>query len=431
MSGLAKICLHNGAAVSGSDVNNNSHIDNLRLLGAKIFNNHDKDNISKNIDLVVLSGAISKDNVELLYAKELGIKVVERSQFIGYISKCYKSVIAISGTHGKTTTSSLIGYIFYCAKLNPTIHIGGDMVNFNNNTIIGGSDYLIIEACEYRESFKFLNPETSIITNIECDHLDYYKDYNHICSAFTNFANNSKYLIKDVSVKINHEKYEEVGSDWTACNIEYKLSGYDYDVYFKNKFIGHFRLNMIGEYNVINSIFAISVAYKYRIDIETIIKAVASFKGVKRRNELIGNIDNIPIVCDYAHHPTEINNSIKGIRQIFNNPLIIFQPHTYSRTLTLFKDFVKVFNDVDNVIMYKTYPARETLIEGGTAKDLYNAITCNNKYYIEDVCDLVKSIKKIIKNNKIDGVIVLGAGNLYDMLENYVNKLKKVLTCGN
>ena len=399
MSGLAKILFSMGNKVSGSDRQSSDITFYLKSIGIEVFIGHSDKNITKDIDLVVFSGAIKNDNPELVVAKNLGLKVIERSELLGLISSKYSNVIAISGTHGKTTTTAMIGEIFKNARLNPTIHLGGISVNLKSNTIIGQKDYFILEACEYRNSFRFLKPTCAVITNIEADHLDYYKTYDSIKKAFNNFANNSKYVINE--------------NDYSVKNIKFENEGYAYDVYFKNEFFSSIRLNMLGLHNVKNSLFAIAVANYYGIDKKIIVDSLSQFNGVERRYEKIGYINKTPVIIDYAHHPTELKNSIAGIECVYKKILCVFQPHTYSRTLDFFDEFVEVLK-CKNLILFKTYSAREKEIIGGRAEDLFNAInsTCT---YCNNIDELINEIEKQVCN--FDCILVLGAGDLADKLK--------------
>ncbi|MDY5677087.1 MAG: UDP-N-acetylmuramate--L-alanine ligase [Eubacteriales bacterium] len=410
MSGLAKISLENGARVSGSDISTNDEITRLQAQGVVVFGNHSAKNITSDINLVVYSGAISTSNPELVRAKELNIKTMERSKFLGQISRCYNHVIAISGTHGKTTTTAMIAEIFANAGKNPTIHLGGESVNLHQNTVIGGNDYIILEACEYRESFLQLNPECGVITNIESDHLDYYKNYKNIIKAFGKFAKNSSILV--TNEHIEHKKLVDVKKTFAPKNICVKNHGYLFDVYKNNSFYEKFELNIIGRHNIDNAIFAIAVADLYGISKDIIHSSIASFRGCKRRYELIGDIWQTPIIIDYAHHPTEISNSIRGVSEHYKSILVVFQPHTYSRTKTLLDDFAKALASIDNLIIFKTYPARENEIIGGRAWDLFEVLKNPNLAYIDDIKKLYGVIHDACYMKMYDCVLILGAGDL-------------------
>ena len=421
MSGLCKLSHHFGAHVLGSDSGDNPEIDNLKLMGIQVHNTHSADNITNNIDIVVYTSAIKQDNPEYIRAKSLGITLLERSEFLGIISNLYSHIIAVSGTHGKTTTTAMIGEIFVTAGLGPTIHIGGESIGLKGNTVIGDNQYFIVEACEYKESFRYLKPAISVITNIELDHLDYYKDYSAIHTAFQKFADNSDSVITSMDCNIKHNNMTIIFGDWEIKTCKFLCGGYNYNVNKKGELYDTFRLNMLGYHNVINSLFAIAVADKCGIDKSTINRAISSFIGVGRRYETIYTYSSgCRIIIDYAHHYTEIENSVVGIKDVFDKILVVFQPHTYSRTAKLFNEFVDTLSAIDNLVLYKTYPAREELITGGTAEDLYNAVTSKNKEYFDDLDSLITFINS--NSYKFDCVLVLGAGDLaLDLKRNYTN----------
>lgn len=423
MSGLAKIMLSMGHKVSGSDHSFTKEVENLKKLKVKVHKSHDENNITKDIDLLVYSGAIKTSNPEIIRAKSLGIKCIERSQFLGQVSKYYQSTIAISGTHGKTTTTAMIGEIFCLAGLNPTVHLGGESVNLKTNTLIGGNGFFIVEACEYRESFRYLKNELAVITNIECDHMDYYKNFRQIEKSFCKFARNSKVLIKHKDVNVNHSNLIVVGDDWTADDIVLSKGGFDYKVYYKSTFFAKIRLNMLGRHNITNSLYAIATAYQYKIPKDIIVDGLRTFQGVGRRYETIGTISKTPVIIDYAHHPTEIDSSIKGIIEEYASILVVFQPHTYSRTLKLFDDFIKVFKNTTHLVLFETYSAREQEIDGGRAIDLYNSMSGQNVvYYTEKLDVLMDLLEKENQTYNFDAILVLGAGDLADKLKNTIKK---------
>lgn len=416
MSGLAKLILSMGAKVSGSDVGKtNPEIAKLRTMGVNVYENHDAGNISNDIDLVVYNFAIKEDNPEYLRAKMLGLEILSRAEFLGVIASSYRHVISVAGTHGKTTTTAMIGEIFTKAELNPTIHIGGVSNNLMTNTVIGGRDYFIVEACEYHGGFDYLNSDYGVILNIDADHLDYYGNLDAIHRAFGNFAKKSKTVVLGEHVEIEHPSVLRIGREIYAKNIRYSNYGFDYDVYIKDKFWSAVRLNAIGKHNVSNSLYAIMVSILCGVPKDKIVSGISGFNGVERRNEVIGRSNGVPIVIDYAHHPTEIVASINGIKNVASAPLIIFQPHTYSRTLALFDDFVKVFKGEENLIAFQTYPAREKEIIGGRAEDLSGALP--KAKYVESLEILLNDINECTMVNNCDMVLVLGAGDLAEKLK--------------
>jgi len=420
MSGLAQMVLAKGGIVSGSDIAINAETEKLQRLGATIYHQHNPENLAEDIDLVVYTSAISKDNPELIYAEEHGVLTMERSEFLGVIARGFDKVIAVAGTHGKTTTTAMIAEIFSYSGLNPTIHLGGESIGLKGNTIVGDDDYLIVEACEYKESFRFLRPYIAIITNIEADHLDYYKDYDDVRNAFLRFANNSSNLISLEKDQIDHDYSRTIFGDWTIKSLEFIGDGYNFNVYFKDKFFETFRLNMLGEHNVTNALFAIATTYLCGIKKEDIVYALSSFQGVERRYERIYTYSSgCRVIIDYAHHPTELKSSIEGLQGVYERVLYVFQPHTYTRTKALFDEFIDVINSLSNITLFATYPAREKTIAGGTAMDLYSACSLENKKYFDEIEDLFSFFQET--SEVYDCILVLGAGSLAENLKRKYN----------
>lgn len=434
VSAIAKLLHHYGIKISGSDISKNENVKELESLGIKVFNKHKKRNITKNIELVVFTGAIKDNNVEYKTAKKKNIPLMERSELLGKISEQYKSVIAVSGTHGKTTTTALIFAIFKEANLNPTLHLGGIDISINSNLFVGDKLFFITEACEYRESFKFIHSNTAIITNIEQDHMDFFKTFDNIKKAFVKFALNSR----ETLVLFENRSFESAILNSSNKNTMCKIincgmdSSYNYypknilksDLGYKFIFVDNLRnvsfpieLNVIGFHNIKNCVVAISTALEYNLNIKKIQTAIASFRGVKRRYEFIGRVNNIPVIADYSHHPTEIASSIQGVKEHYLKTCVIFQPHTYSRTADLIGEFVDCFLLADKLLIYKTYSAREKFDKTGSARTLFNKIKNIDKHY----CNNKQKIYQTIKNLAgYDCVLILGAGDLYDVIKKFI-----------
>ena len=420
MSGLAQIVIHNGGFVTGSDMTFNHEIEKLSSLGATIYSDHNSDNITKDMDLVVYTSAISLDNPELLSAQSLNIPIMERAEFLGLVARKFDRVIAIAGTHGKTTTTAMISEIFANAGLKPTIHLGGESLGLKGNTIIGDTEYLIVEACEYKESFRFLRPYLGVVTNIEFDHVDYYKDYDEIYNAFLKFAGNSRNLISLKANNLQHEHLETINGNWEVGNIESVGEGFSFNVAYNGEFWGAVRINVLGYHNISNALFAIATAHYCGIDKNIIIDALSGFIGVERRYECIHTFGSgCRVIIDYAHHPTELKTSIEGLDGVYDRVLYVFQPHTYSRTKGLFNEFIEVLELMQNIVLFATYPAREKLISGGTAMDLYSKINVKNKKYFDEITELFLFLEE--KSNGFDCILVLGAGDLADILKRKYN----------
>lgn len=425
MSALALLTKSFNIEVSGSDQNYDSIANKLRKHNINVSIGHSANNITNNCDLVVYTGAIKEDNIEYVTAKQNNIETMERSQFLGEICKLYSNVIAIGGTHGKTTTTAMIGNIFEFAKLNPTVHLGGISNNFNSNLKLGNKKYFITEACEYRNSFQYIFSNCCVITSTDPDHLDSYKSVNDLKLAYQTFANHSNTIVitpnvKGMDIKKNFILVgENENCNLCAKNLKCNKYGfYSFDAWLDGKYLANFKLNVVGKYNVYNALCAIAVALEHNISIATIYDALLAFSGVKRRNENIGIINNVPIICDYAHHPTEIEKTISANKKIYKNILCIFQPHTYSRTKNFMPHFINAFKGVKKLIIYKTYPAREEKIAGGDAKDLFKLVKLkkDNKFYVDNKYQLKNTVYSNLKN--IDCILVLGAGNIYNIVKN-------------
>lgn len=437
MSALALLTLKMGVQVAGSDKNYGGLARKLKKKGVKIFRSHKASNI-KQCDLVVFSGAVASDNKELVQAHKLNIKTMERSEYLGLISKNYKNVIAISGTHGKTTTSAMIGYIFLLAGKNPTIHIGGEFKYFNGNLFVGGKDFFITEACEFRDSFLKLKPNVSVITNIEKEHLDYFKNFERETMSFNKFAKKtkdacytlleSKNLLRD-DLNINFCSLSKTGQKNNSCPFEARnikiLSGgkYFFDVYYGRKFLSEISLGVPGEFNVKNALLAIAVARHYGIEMEVIRLALKTFCNVDRRFELIGERDGNIVLQDYAHHPTEIRVTIRMCHEVYKKPIVcIFQPHTFSRTRTLINEFLPCFDGVSELLLLSTYSAREKYVYLGSVDYLKDKLVATKpKYKIAGVFDK-KGLAEQLKKYKNCVLLFLGAGDINICAKEYLSE---------
>jgi len=438
MSGLAEILKNHGYNISGSDMKSSNITERLKKDGIKIYIGHKEENI-ENCDLVVYTAAVKENNPELKKAKQLGIPTIERAVLLGQITKKYPYSIAISGTHGKTTTTSMISMIMLEANLNPTIHIGGELDAIGGNTRIGGNEYFITEACEYVESFLKLHPYLAVILNIEADHLDYFKDINHIKQAFLKFMNlvpEGGYIIAciddpNVSSLLSQSSRNTVtygikseNADWTARNIQFDVSGCaSFDLVQNGNTISTIKLKVPGIHNVSNSLAAAAACHTLGCGINNIVMGLESFSGTHRRFEVKGVVDNIKIIDDYAHHPSEIKATLKAAKSTSHSKIwCVFQPHTYTRTKLLLNDFSEAFFDADKVIVTDIYSARE--IDTGEihssilAKEI-NAKS-NNAIYISDFSDIVEYLKENVSPG--DLILTMGAGDVYRVGEMFLKE---------
>lgn len=432
LSALAIIMKNLGFDVAGSDIQTSEITEKLIHRGISVKRGHKKKHIKDfKPDLVVYSGAIKEENIELRFARLHNIFCLERSSFIERILPYYNQVISISGTHGKTTTTSMIGEIFINAKLPITLHIGGESTNLESNCKSLGNEYFITEACEYRKSFLKIPSDLGVILNIEEDHPDCYKNLEEISKTFSGFVDictnvviNTKYIscVKEkpkrnlITFSLREENTKNDSLGFYTKNIrKLKNGGYSFSVYKNNVFYERFRLNIFGKHNIYNALASICVADYFNIDKEIIKTTLAKFSGVKRRFERVtSKILPCTIYFDYAHHPTEIKKLLDETK-ILNMPTIcVFQPHTYSRTKKYFKEFLSCFEGIYQIVFYKTYSAREKKIKGGSAKDLYSSLKDNdNVFYFNTFKKILRHLKKYAKSNCL--VLFVGAGDIYDI----------------
>lgn len=432
MSGIAEILCNWGFTVTGSDAHSSEITDKLIKNGIHVIIGHDIESL-RNADAVIYTAAISKDDPEMLEAKRLNIPLIERSNFLGELTKAFQNTIGISGTHGKTTTTSMVSVCFLNANFDPNIQVGGILKQIDGNYKIGNSEYFIIEACEYVESFLKFSPKAEIVLNIDNDHLDYFKNFDNIKNAFIKYV---KLLPKDGILVLNADDknclslkeyapssyitygIENLDSNFVAKNITFTNDGFpEFDVYKNNESYTHIKLSVAGRHNILNALACISLCDYYGISTEVIKKSLLEFTGVHRRLEYKGSYNNISVYDDYAHHPTEIKATCDALsNKKFNKSWVIFQPHTYSRTKNLLNEFAESLSNFDNIIITDIYAARETNTYGVSSKDIANRLNSSRKAsceYIQDFKDIVKYIKEHAEPNDI--ILTLGAGNVTDI----------------
>lgn len=425
MSGLALYLSKNGYDVSGSDISENEQVKMLKSHGIKVFLGHNKTNVEGS-ELVVFNSAIDEHNPELTRAKILGLKIISRSELLRLVSREHEHVVAVAGTHGKTTTSAMIGEIFCLAGLAPTIHIGGVSKNLGTNFLIGERQYFITEACEYKDNFLSLNPEVGVVLNVDDDHLDYFKTKQNLKHSFEKFVFQSDFsIVYDGFLQKNSKKTEkivQIGENSQYCwadNIEIEANKkYAFDAIFCGEYVGRIHLGVFHKHNVTDALFAVAVAKCYGISNQIIVRALENFAGVRRRFEEIGWSGGVRVVIDYAHHPKEISSTMTSAKDITKGRLfVVFQPHTYSRTKKLFNEFVSCFDLADKLYIFRTYPARENYDKKYNARTLSKEISKHKKcLYFSSFKKMKASIQKDIKEG--DMLLVLGAGDI-DHFANY------------
>ncbi|NOY35799.1 MAG: UDP-N-acetylmuramate--L-alanine ligase [bacterium] len=405
VSAIARMMLAEGKRVSGSDASWSLITRELKKLGAVIYKGHNARNLASDTDLVVHTTAAAKNNPELLEAKKLKIPVLKYSQMLGLVSKD-KHTVAVAGTHGKTTTTAMIAKILIDAKLNPSVIVGSLLKKENSNFIPGKGNLFVCEACEYNRAFLDLSPNILVITNIEEDHLDYYKDLRDIQSAFSELAEKlgkDDFLVCD----LNDKNLEPVARKTKAKIIDYSKIRLPPD-----------NLRVPGAHNIKNGKAALGVAKILKIRQSEAIKSLGKFSGVWRRFERKGRSkEGVLIYDDYAHHPTEVRAALRGAREKFKNKKIfcVFQPHLFSRTRLLMDDFAKSFGDADEVIVADIYAAREKDDKKVHAKDLVDKIKNYNARHIKSFGEIKKFLKKNAK--KGDVIITMGAGDIFKVGE--------------
>lgn len=437
MSGLAEILLFEGFTVSGSDRTESDLLDTLREKGATIHTPQAAENIPENTELVVYTAAISPDNPEFVAAQERKLPMMSRADLLGQIMAHYDGSVAVSGTHGKTTTSSMITEVLMAAGMDPTVTIGGMLSSIGGNIRVGKSPCFVAEACEYTNSFLSFFPKYTIITNIEAEHLDFFKDLADVRNSFHRFAGNTK---ADGTVVINAEipDYTKITEGISAKTVSYGIndgdyhaSGITFDEFGRATFtalrkeeeIGSFTLGVPGLHNVSNAMAVIALSDIMGADASAMKEGLLSFHGADRRFQIKGKTCGVTVVDDYAHHPTEIAATISAARLIPHHRLVIaFQPHTYSRTKAFLTEFADVLSKADLVVLSDIYAAREKNTIGITSKELLPLLEERGTecYYFPSFEEIEKFLLKKCMNN--DLLITMGAGDIYKVGENLLGK---------
>ncbi|WP_432667518.1 UDP-N-acetylmuramate--L-alanine ligase [Wukongibacter baidiensis] len=437
MSALAEILLDKGFNVSGSDIKSSHITEKLKKNGVKLFIGHHEDNVVGS-DIIVYTSAVKSDNPELTKAKSLDIPALDRAEMLGKLMNDYKTSVAVAGAHGKTTTTSMISLIFEHADFDPTILVGGELREIGGNVKVGNNDLLITEACEYKENFLKFNPNVGVILNIDEDHLDYFKDFEHIFSTFSKFVrlipkkghlilNNDDY---DVRKLVSHANCNiitcgiNLDSDFQAKNITFNEAGYpSFDVVYKGTVLERFTLDIPGQHNIYNALAAIATTYTLGAEPDKIKEKLSVFKGTHRRFDILGEWNNIKVIDDYAHHPTEIKATLGAVKKFPHNKIwCVFQPHTYTRTKALLLDFAKSFGDADKIIISDIYAAREKDTGEIHSKHLVEHIRKEgyNVVYIDSFEEIVSYLEKNTEGNDI--VLTMGAGNIYEVGNMLISK---------
>lgn len=433
MCPMAEILLNKGYEISGSDSYKSDTIERILNSGMKISLEHKPENIT-NAQLVVHSAAIKQNNPEIIAAKEKNIPVVERSVMLGLLINEYKDSIAVAGTHGKTTTSSMITQILLDSGKDPSAIIGGKLNKINSNSCTGKSNLIVCEACEYVDSFLKLFPAIGVILNVDSDHLDYFKTFDNIKKSFSKFASQAKNIVfyngddPNAALCVKDAKAQKISfglnddNIYRAQRIKNNSPCESFEIFYNGEKISKVDLNVPGKHNLMNALAAFCVAHSLGVKPNDISNSLNQFSGVHRRFEVLGNINNITVADDFAHHPTELTEVLRcAMNMNFNKVWAIFQPHTFSRTYMFLDDFAKALSIPDKVIISDILPVREANIYGVTTKDLTDKIP--GSIYLktfEEITDYIISQAK-----PGDLILTLGGGNVYKCANMITKKLKE------
>ena len=433
MSGIAELLHKLGFNISGSDLKRSERTDNLQKLGINISEGHRNTNIN-GADVVVYSSAVKNNNPEMDAAVDKRIPTIRRAEMLAELLKVKTTSIAIAGTHGKTTTCSMLGSILTEAETNPTLVIGGIVNKFQSNTISGSGDIIVVEADEFDRSFLTLQPTMGLITNLDLEHLDCYENIKDLQNAFTQFANAVPFYGK-VGVCIDHTNAAAIiphinrsvvtfglhkEAEVQGLNLRYNQNHTVFDVMAENQSLGEFNIQVPGEHNVSNALGALTLALQLDIPIEKVQKGLDQYNGVRRRFDIKYTTENgIIIVDDYAHHPSEVASTIKAAKSGWNRRIIsVFQPHLFTRTRDFYQEFAKAFQESDVLIVTDIYQAREMPIPGITAEIISTAaIKMGHKHveFIPDQTRIAARLPEIAESNDI--IVTMGAGNIWRQCE--------------
>jgi UDP-N-acetylmuramate--alanine ligase len=427
MSGIAELLFNLGYKVTGSDLKSTEPTERLQKLGIRIFDQHKEENVAES-DVVVISSAVKEENPEVVFARRNKIPVVKRAEMLGELMRM-KYGIGIAGTHGKTTTTSMVGEVLSEGGLDPTIVVGGRVINLGAHAKLGNGEFLVAEADEFDRSFLRLTPTIAVVTTLEAEHLDYYKNFEEIKSVFLEFVNKVPFygrvilcldeeslvdLLPQIERPITTYGFSSQ-ADLQANSLSFVENRSRFKVKQKGKELGEVLLSVPGIHNVKNSLAAIAVGLELEIPWEKIQKGLSDFKGVNRRFEIKGINRGVMVVDDYAHHPTEIEATLKGARSGWKKRIVcVFQPHLFSRTRDFHKEFGRSFFNSDILIVTDVYPAREDPIPGVSGELVYLAAKeygHKNAFYIPRKEEIASFLLKIVKEN--DMVITMGAGDIY------------------
>ena len=439
MSGIAEVLLNLGHRVSGSDLKETDITRRLEQLGARISPFHSADNTA-GADVVVYSSAVSNENVEVAAARMDFIPVIPRAEMLAELMRLKYSV-AVAGSHGKTTTTSLVGTILGVAGLDPTLVIGGKLDSIGSNARLGDGEFMVAEADESDGSFLMLTPTIAVVTNIDLEHLDYYRDLEHIRETFLAFCNKVPFYgsavicLDDPNVQAMiprlKKRYLSYGlsaqADIQALDPDHRGWGGSFGLVYKGEHLGRIEIKLPGRHNILNSLAAVGVALELEIPFEAIQEGLRQAGGIHRRFHFKGEAGGVTVIDDYGHHPTEIRATLAALKNCFPDRrcVVIFQPHRYTRTRALFDEFTTAFNQADHLILTEIYPAGEPVIPGVTGQSLAEAIRNHGHHATEFEADLGRLASRAVEIlEPKDVVLTLGAGNIWRVGEQVLEMLR-------
>ena len=430
MCPIAELLLSRGYKVTGSDRNDNANVKRLRELGVTVYNEHIGDNI-QGADLVAYSAAVPESNPEMVAASENNIPKMERSELLGAITRCYDNVIGVSGTHGKTTVSSMITQILLINKQNPNAVIGGKLPMANSSCVVGESETLVCESCEFVDSFLQFSPDITVLLNIDDDHMDYFKTMENLKNSFKKFvsmgkicyANGDDADVKDVistlDSKVITYGFDE-GNDYHPQNIKPGKYGYCFDVVKNGEVVGSLEMHAPGKHNIYNGLVSFAACYDMGVSPSGIADALSKFTGAGRRFEFIGESKGITVVDDYAHHPTEMMATLQAAKTLdYKKVIVVFQPYTYSRVALLRDGMIEALSLADKVFMTPIVAAREENVYGVKSENVTDALP--DAQVVADYNELAD--KMIAAANDGDLIITMGAGDIYKVAHIILEKL--------
>jgi UDP-N-acetylmuramate--alanine ligase len=438
MSGIAELLLNLKFKITGSDINQSQNVKRLERKGIKISLNHSANNI-ENVDVVVYSSAVKQNNPELIAAHNNNIPVIRRAEMLAELINLKETSIAVGGTHGKTTTSSMIGTVLDESGYDPTLVVGGLVSNLNSNVKLGFGDIIVVEADEYDRSFLALNPTIAVVTNLEMEHTDCYSNFEELETAFLQYCNSVPFygeviLCADSPslMKISQNIKKPVvtygtssSSDFRAINISYKAGKSIYNFLHKGKDLGQVKINAPGKHNILNSLAAMAIGIELNIPFANLKYGINKYKGVRRRFDIKENNSNIMVVDDYAHHPTEVNATINAAKSGWDKKIVtVFQPHLFTRTRDFYKEFAESLFQSNYIIISDIYAAREEPINGVSSQLIINELKRlghQNIIYIKKLNTLNEALDSLRLDNHM--VITMGAGDIWRFNEKYNNHL--------